>query len=90
MELNKQGITSFLQSTMKKFSFAVISFVSIIVICVATAMAIDYLHRVGDVKKSGLSSKLLWNNVGQCYYVELDDFNKYYKIVRVEDCDKVK
>ncbi len=68
--------------------FVVISF--IIATCIGVYMAIDYSARARIVDKADINTKLLWNNIGQCYFVQLDDFNKYYKIVRVQDCDKAK
>lgn len=77
-------------SSLKNFASLIVAVVVIIIISIGTTMATDYFRRAQDLKKSELQSKLLWNNVGQCFYAELDDFNKYFKIVRVEDCDKVK
>jgi len=79
-----------LQMFWKSFSAWVIAAALIIAICMGISLGVDYLRRTKDVEKSDLNSKLLWNNIGQCYFVELDEFNKYYKIVRVHDCDKTK
>jgi hypothetical protein len=74
----------------KSFYVWVVASALIVCVCIGVSLGIDYIKRSNDVKKSGLQTKLLWNNIGQCFYAELDDFNKYYKIIRVEDCDKTK
>jgi hypothetical protein len=77
-------------NSLKGIASVVVAIVVIVVVSIGTTIVTDYFKRANDLKKSGLESKLLWNNIGQCFYAELDDFNKYYKIVRVEDCDKTK
>ena len=74
----------------KQVSNIAIALVMVVCISVAISVFIDYMKRTSDVKKSELSSKLLWNAIGQCFYVELDEMNKYYRIIRVTDCDKTK
>lgn len=78
------------RNSLRSIASIVVAIVVIAVISLGTTLAADYLRRSSEIKKSELQSKLLWNNIGQCFYAELDDFNKYYKIVRVEDCDKTK
>ena len=87
---NIQQAIELLGKIWKSFSVWAIAIVLIIGISTGASLAIDYLRRAKDLEKSELQSKLLWNNIGQCYFVELDEFNKYYKIVRVQDCDKTK
>lgn len=74
----------------RQISNIVIALVLVVCISIAISVFIDYMKRTSDVKKSELSSKLLWNSIGQCFYVELDEMNKYYRIIRVTDCDKTK
>lgn len=74
----------------KHVSFLAIASVVVVVLSLVLFVFYDYVKRSYDVQKSELNSKLLWNNVGQCYFVQFDDFNKYYSIIRVQDCDKAK
>lgn len=78
------------RNSLKSVASVIVAIVVIIVVSAGTTFATDYFRRANDVKKSELRSKLLWNNIGQCFYAELDDFNKYFKVVRIEDCDKTK
>ncbi|NBR25519.1 MAG: hypothetical protein EBU08_17430 [Micrococcales bacterium] len=68
--------------------FVVVSFIA--ASCVGMYLVLDYSARANVIEKANISSKLMWNNIGQCYFVQLDDFNKYYRIVRVQDCDKAR
>jgi len=88
--LNFKQVIDLLHKFWKGFSVWVIAIVLIAGICMGSSLAIDYARRTKEIEKNELQSKLLWNNIGQCYFVELDEFNKYYKIVRVQDCDKTK
>jgi hypothetical protein len=81
----------------EKFKFGFRQFLLVIAALIVTILLafglnafMDYMKRSSDAKKSELVSKLLWNNINQCFYVELDDMNKYYRIIRVQDCDKTK
>ena len=76
--------------SLKSIGSLIVAIVVIIVVSLGTTMATDYFKRANDIKKSELNSKLLWSNIGQCFYAELDDFNKYYKITRIQDCDRTK
>lgn len=78
------------RNSLKSVASVIVAIVVIIVVSAGTTFTTDYFRRANDVKKSELHSKLLWNNIGQCFYAELDDFNKYFKVVRIEDCDKTK
>jgi hypothetical protein len=88
METDK--LVAFVKNITKNTGVFIVAVIIIIVTSFATTVFTDYFKRSKDIAKSDLQSKLLWNNIGQCFYVELDDFNKYYKIVRVIDCDKTK
>jgi len=88
--MNYDKLVELVKNSFKStYTFAIAVVIIICTAMMATAVG-DYLKRSHDLEKGVTTSKLLWNNIGQCFYVELDDFNKYYKIVRVEDCDKTK
>lgn len=74
----------------KQISTILVALALTVSVAIAISVFIDYAKRSNDLKKSELSSKLLWNSIGQCFYVELDEMNKYYRIIRVVDCDKTK
>lgn len=80
----------FFRKSLRSIGSLIVAIIIIVIVSLGTTMATDYFKRANDVKKGGFHSKLLWSNVGQCFYAELDDFNKYYKITRVEDCDRTK